>query len=157
RAAEADRHVVGGVERVPRAPDVAAVARRSPDAGHVIRDRVEALSQRGRAWANGQDRGSFRGVAVGAWRRYQAVDGPLQSALLSLYFLVAILPALLVMEEFLDSHPRTLADHLARHYGFSEETATLLRSVLVQSRAHELSSGLLAIAGALFFGLGFGR
>jgi membrane protein len=29
--------------------------------------------------------------------------------------------------------------------------------VLVQNRAHELGSALLAIAGALFFGLGFGR
>jgi uncharacterized BrkB/YihY/UPF0761 family membrane protein len=35
-------------------------------------------------------------VAIGAWRRYQAVDGPLQSALLSLSILVAIVPAVLV-------------------------------------------------------------
>jgi membrane protein len=44
-----------------------------------------------------------------------------------------------------------------RHYDFSATTAALLRSVLVQSKNHELASALLAIAGALFFGLGFGR
>jgi hypothetical protein len=48
------------------------------------------LSQRGRAWVERQDPGSPSGVAIGAWRRYRAVDGPLESALLSLYVLVAI-------------------------------------------------------------------
>jgi uncharacterized BrkB/YihY/UPF0761 family membrane protein len=41
---------------------------------------------------------SAAGVSIDAWRRYRAVEGPLQSALLSLYMLVAVLPALLVME-----------------------------------------------------------
>jgi uncharacterized BrkB/YihY/UPF0761 family membrane protein len=96
-------------------------------------------------------------VAVGAWRRYQAVDGPRQSALLSLYVLVAVIPALLVMAEYLDSHPAALANHLTHHYGLSAPTASLVHGVLVQDRNHELGSALLAIAGALFFGLGFGR
>jgi membrane protein len=90
-------------------------------------------------------------------RRYRAVDGPLQSALLSLYVLVAILPALLVMEAYLDSNPRALADRLARHYDLSASTASLVRNVLSHNRVHELGSALLAVAGALFFGLGFGR
>jgi membrane protein len=68
-----------------------------------------------------------------------------------------VLPALLVMEEYLDAHPNALARHLAHHYDLSTETAALLRSVLVEGRAHELGSALLAIAGALFFGVGFGR
>jgi len=85
------------------------------------------------------------------------VDGPLQSALLSLYVLVAVIPALLVMAEYLDSHPAALANHLTHHYGLSAPTAALVHSVLVQDRHHELGSALLAIAGALFFGLGFGR
>jgi hypothetical protein len=51
-------------------------------------------------------------VAIGAWRRYRAVDGPLQSALLSLYILVAVLPAVLVMEEYLDPHPNSLASSM---------------------------------------------
>ena len=96
-------------------------------------------------------------MAIEAWRRYRAVDGPLQSALLSLYILIAVLPALLVMEEYLDAHPNALAEQLSRHYGLSTETAALLRSVLVEGHAHELGSALLAVAGALFFGLGFGR
>ena len=96
-------------------------------------------------------------MAIDVWRRYRAVDGPLQSALLSLYVLVAVIPALLVLEEYLDAHPNALAQQLAHHYGLSTETAALLRSVLVEGHAHELGSALLAIAGALFFGVGFGR
>jgi membrane protein len=121
------------------------------------RDRAAAVSDRAAAWADRQAPETASGVAVDAWRRYQAVDGPLQSALLSLYMLVAVLPAVLVIEEYLDPKPAALANHLVHHYGLSVTTAGLLRSVLVQGRAHELGSALLAIAGALFFGLGFGR
>jgi membrane protein len=96
-------------------------------------------------------------VAIEAWRRYRAVEGPLQSALLSLYMLVAVLPALLVIEEYFDSHPAALANRLIRHYGLNAATATVFRSVLADSRVHELGSALFAIAGALVFGLGFGR
>lgn len=121
------------------------------------RERIAGTSQRGREWADRRDPGTASGVAVGSWRRYQAVDGPLQSALLSLYVLVAILPAVLVMEEYLDSHPGALADRLVRHYGLNTSTAGLLRDVLVDDRTHKLGSALFAIAGALFFGLNFGR
>jgi len=120
-------------------------------------ERVASVSRRGQEWADHQDPGSFRGVGVEAWRRYRTVDGPLQSALLSLYILVAVVPALLVMEEYLERTPGALADHIVRHYGLSTATATLLRGVLVDTRHHELGSALLAIAGALFFGIGFGR
>jgi membrane protein len=108
-------------------------------------------------WAETRDPASASGVAIDAWKRYRAVDGPLQSALLSLYVLVAVIPALLVLEEYLDAHPNALAERLAHHYGLSTETAALLRSVLVEGKSHELGSALLAIAGALFFGVGFGR
>jgi len=121
------------------------------------RGRVEALTRRLREWADRQEPGSLPGVAIGAWRRYDAVDGPLQSALLSLYILVAVVPALLVIEEYLETNPAALANHMAHHYGLSAPTASLLRGVLSQDRTHELGSALLAIAGALFFGLGFGR
>jgi uncharacterized BrkB/YihY/UPF0761 family membrane protein len=124
---------------------------------HAIGARVEAISRRVEEWADRQEPGSVSGVAVGGWRRYRAVDGPLQSALLSLYVLVAILPALLVIEEYLDAHPAALANRLVHHYGLNASTAGLLRDVLVQSRVHKLGSALLAIAGALFFGLNFGR
>src|SRR5690349_21419863 len=119
--------------------------------------RTAAASRRGREWADRQDPGSPSGVAISAWRHYRAIDGPLQSALLSLYVLVAVLPALLVMEEYLDPHPDALANRLVHHYRLNGPTASLIHSVLDAGRAHELGSALLAIAGALFFGLGFGR
>jgi membrane protein len=119
--------------------------------------RTAAISQRGRDWADRQHPDSAQGVAIEAWRRYRAVDGPLQSALLSLYVLVAVLPALLVLEEYLDPHPNSLASSLVHHFGLNQPTSQLIHSVLSEGRAHELGSALLAIAGALFFGLGFGR
>ena len=122
-----------------------------------VRERVTAVSDRTQAWIDEQDPTSRKGVAIDAWRRYRVVEGPLQSALLSLYMLVAVLPALLVIEEYFDSHPAALANRLVSHYGLNAATATALRSVLADSRVHELGSALFAIAGALFFGLGFGR
>lgn len=122
-----------------------------------VRERVGAVSGRAQTWLDELDPASRKGVAVDAWRRYRAVDGPLQSALLSLYMLVAVLPALLVIEEYFDSHPAALANRLVHHYGLNAQTASLLRSVLADSHVHELGSALFAIAGALFFGLGFGR
>jgi membrane protein len=104
-----------------------------------------------------QDPASKRGTAIGAWQRYREIDGPLQSLLLSTYVFLAVVPALIVIEEYLDSSPRALADHLAHHFGLSAATASLLRSVLIDTRTHELGSALLAMVGALFFGLGFGR
>jgi uncharacterized BrkB/YihY/UPF0761 family membrane protein len=48
-----------------------------------------------------------------------------------------------------DPHPAALAHQLFHHYGLSGDTASLLRSVLVQGRAHELGSALLAVAGLM--------
>lgn len=118
---------------------------------------MTAVSDRAQTWIETQDPASRKGVAIDAWQRYKAVDGPLQSALLSLYMLVAVLPALLVIEEYFDAHPAALANRLVHHYGLNAATASLLRSVLADNRVHELGSALFAIAGALFFGLGFGR
>ncbi|HEX4719697.1 MAG TPA: YhjD/YihY/BrkB family envelope integrity protein, partial [Thermoleophilaceae bacterium] len=119
--------------------------------------RIEALSRRGREWSERQDPGSRSGLAISAWRHYRAIDAPLQSALLSLYMLVAVLPAVLVMEEYLDPHPDSLANSLVHHFHLNAPTATLIHGVLDEGKAHELGSALLAVAGALFFGLGFGR
>ena len=119
--------------------------------------RKEALSGRGREWVERQDPGSPAGVGLNAWRRYRTVDGPLQTALLSLYILVAVVPALLVLEAFLDPHPNSLANSIVHQYRLNAPTATLLHGVLGEGRTHELGSALLAIASALFFGLGFGR
>jgi hypothetical protein len=60
------------------------------------------------------------------WQRYRLVEGPLQSALLSLYILVAVLPALLAVEEYLDPHPNSLANSLVRHFRLNTETSQLM-------------------------------
>ena len=122
-----------------------------------VNARLRELSRRGQAWVERQDPSSPSGVAIEAWRRYRAVEGPLQSALLSIYILVAVLPALLVMEEYLDPHPNALASQLVHHYRLNASTSELLPNVLGQGRSHELGSALLAIASALVFGIGFGR
>jgi hypothetical protein len=49
-----------------------------------VKDRMREFSRRGQDWVERQEPDSASGVAIGAWRRYRAVDGPLQSALLGL-------------------------------------------------------------------------
>lgn len=122
-----------------------------------VRAGVDAVSQRGQAWVDRQQPGSRSGVAIGAWRAYREVDGPLQTALLSIYVLVAVLPALLVLEAYLDAHPDSLARKLVHHFHLNAETASVLHSVLSSDRKHELGAVLIAIVSALFVGLGFGR
>lgn len=112
---------------------------------------------RARDWVEKQDPSTRKGTAIDAWRRYRAVEGPLQSALLSLYFLVAVIPALLVVEAHLKRDPNALANHVIRHFGLSRQSAQLVHGVLAGDHAHPLGSALIAIASALFFGLGFGK
>jgi uncharacterized BrkB/YihY/UPF0761 family membrane protein len=119
--------------------------------------RARAAAARGQAWVESRDPASKSGVAIGAWKRYRMVDGPLQSALLSLYILVAVVPALLVMEEYLDPHPNSLANSLVHHYRLNASTSELIHNVLGEGRSHELGSALIAIVSALVFGIGFGR
>ena len=121
------------------------------------RAKLGAASQRGQEWVDRQDPGSSRGVAIGVWRRYRTVEGPLQTALLSIYILVAVVPALLVMEDYLDPHPNSLANSLVHHYRLDASTSELIHNVLGEGRSHELGSALIAIASALVFGIGFGR
>ena len=85
------------------------------------------------------------------------MEGPLQTALLSIYILVAVLPAVLVMEEYLDPHPNSLANSIVHHYRLNASTSELIHNVLGAGRSHELGSALFAIAGALVFGVGFGH
>ena len=121
------------------------------------RIRVTDAAARVGAWAGDRDPRSTSGVAIGAWQRYRAVEGPLQSALLSLYVLVAVVPAVLVMEEYLDPHPNSLANSLVHHYRLNASASELIHNVLGQGRSHELGSALIAIASALVFGIGFGH
>src|SRR3954451_18610275 len=92
---------------------------RRPKALSTARARAAALSTRGQEWVDDRTPASLSWVAVNGWRRYRSVEGPLQSALLSLYILVAVLPALLVLEEYLDPKPAALADSLVHHYSLA--------------------------------------
>jgi len=121
------------------------------------RERATALSSRCQEWMDCQPPESMRGVAIDAWKRYREVQGPLESALLTIYIFVAIVPALLVMEGYLERDPTALADSVIDHYDLSPTTAQLVRSVLSQGQEHHLGAALLAIASALFFGINFGR
>src|SRR4051794_28911218 len=125
--------------------------------GTGAKTRAAAASQRCQDWVERQGPDSAAGVAISAWRHYRAVDGPLQSALLSLYILVAVLPALLVMEDYLDPRRNALASWVVDHYELNAATGALIHSVLGEGHSHALGAALIAIASALFFGLGFGR
>ena len=121
------------------------------------RARAHAAAERGHEWVETRDAASASGVAIGAWQRYRAVEGPLQTALLSVYILVAVLPAVLVMEEYLDPHPNSLANSLVHHYRLNASASELIHNVLGQGRSHELGSAVIAIVSALVFGIGFGH
>jgi uncharacterized BrkB/YihY/UPF0761 family membrane protein len=121
------------------------------------RARAAAAADRSREWVAKQDPASRPGAALGWWRRYRAIDGPLQSLLLTTYVFLAVFPAMLVLVEYLQSDPSALADHLVSRYGLNANAAAELRGVLVDDQTHKLGSALLATASALFFGLGFGR
>jgi membrane protein len=61
------------------------------------------------------------------------------------------------MQEYLDKHPNSLANSIVHHYRLDRPTANLIHGVLNEGHSHHLGSALLAIGGALVFGLGFGR
>ena len=121
------------------------------------RARAATLSARCQEWIDRQPSDSIAGVAVESWRRYRAIQGPLQSALLSLYILVAIVPALIVMEGYLESNPTALTNSVVHHYGLSQTTAHLVRGVFSQDENHHLGAALIAVASALFVGINYGR
>jgi uncharacterized BrkB/YihY/UPF0761 family membrane protein len=85
------------------------------------------------------------------------IDGPLQSLLLTVYVFFAIVPAVLVLAEYMEHNPAALANHLVNHYNLSGSTAHMLDSVLVGDRRHQLGATAMAIVTVLGFGIGFGR
>jgi hypothetical protein len=54
------------------------------------KERVAGAANRGQQWVDRQDPASRRGLAIGWWRRYRAIDGPLQSLLLTTYVFLAV-------------------------------------------------------------------
>jgi uncharacterized BrkB/YihY/UPF0761 family membrane protein len=121
------------------------------------RERATAVSSRCQEWVDGQSPDSIRGVCIDAWKRYRHVQGPLQSALLSLYVFVAIVPALLVMEGYLENDTAALAKSMVTQYGLSGSTGQLVQSVFSHGKQHHLGAALIAVASALFVGINFGR
>src|SRR5262249_5343426 len=119
--------------------------------------RPRGLKSRGADWVARQEAYSRKGVAIGAWQRYRDVEGPLQSLLLTTYTLLAVIPALLVMVEYLEAKPAAFSRHLVKHFDLSHNTAVLVQGVLVANTSHKLWSAAFAIAGALVFGLNFGK
>jgi hypothetical protein len=118
--------------------------------------RAEALSERGRNWVDSRDPVSGSGVAVAWWKAFRDVEGPRQAILMTTYVFLAVFPALLVLSEYMASNPAALSNHLVHRYGLSHETTVRLRGVIVDTETHKLGTALLAMASALFFGLGFG-
>jgi len=112
---------------------------------------------RGRLWIENQAPDSRKGATIGWFRRYQAADGQLYAVLLSAYFLVTVLPVMLVAGSYLYKDPRALADHAEHRLRLHGATATLFSTVLVGAGEHKVSAVVIAIVDLFFFGLGFGR
>jgi uncharacterized BrkB/YihY/UPF0761 family membrane protein len=127
------------------------------DRARVAHERASHVADRPRAWVEAGDAASNRRTAVSWWQQYRSIDGPLQSLLLTLYVFLAIVPAVLVLAEYLERNPAALANHLVRRYHLTGSAASMTRDVLVGDRRHELGTAALAIASVLIFGVGFGR
>ena len=126
-------------------------------AAHAARQRAAHAADRPRAWVERGDAASNRRTALSWWQQYRRIDGPLQSLLLTLYVFLAIVPAILVLAEYLERNPAAFANHLVSRYHLTGSAASMVRDVLVGDRHHELGSALLAIVSVLIFGVGFGR
>ncbi len=61
------------------------------------------------------------------------------------------------MVGYVERQPAALARHLVQDYDLSAQTATLVRSVLIEDSSHKFSSAAIAIVGALAVGLNFGK
>jgi uncharacterized BrkB/YihY/UPF0761 family membrane protein len=90
-------------------------------------------------------------------QQYRRIDGPLQSLLLTVYVFFAVVPAVLVLAEYLEHNPAALANHLVGRYHLTGSAAEMIRNVLVGDRRHEFGTAALAIVSVLIFGVGFGR
>jgi uncharacterized BrkB/YihY/UPF0761 family membrane protein len=121
------------------------------------RERATAVSTRCQGSVDCQPLDSMRGICIDAWKRYRRIQGPLQSALLSLYIFVAIVPALLVMEGYLENDTAALAKSTVTQYGLSGSTGQLVESVFSHGKQHHLGAALIAAFSALFIGINFGR
>jgi uncharacterized BrkB/YihY/UPF0761 family membrane protein len=126
-------------------------------AAHSAREHVVHCVDRPRAWVESGDEASTRYTALSWWQHYCLIDGPLQSLLLTVYVFFAILPAVLVLAEYLEHDPAALANRLVVHYHLSGSAAVTVDNLLVGEKQHQLGSAFIAIVSVLAFGVGFGR
>jgi uncharacterized BrkB/YihY/UPF0761 family membrane protein len=121
------------------------------------RTRSTAVYERGRVWIENQEPDSRKGATIGWVRRYQAADGQLYAVLLSAYFLVTMVPVMLVAAGYVYSDPTALADRIEHRLGLQGTTAELFSSVMVGTGEHKLSAVAIAVIDLFFFGVGFAR
>jgi uncharacterized BrkB/YihY/UPF0761 family membrane protein len=126
-------------------------------AARFAREHVVHCVDRPRAWVESGSEGSTRYTALSWWQHYVLIDGPLQSLLLTLYVFFAIVPALLILANYIEHDPAALAHHLINRYHLSGPAAQMLDGVLVGDKQQRLVPALLAIVTVLGFGVGFGR
>jgi len=119
--------------------------------------RGAAATRRGRDRLVQDDVSTRHGMLVAWRRRYQEVEGPLQSVLLTTFVFLAIIPALFAMADGISGKATAVAEHVSAYYGLSGTTQTVLRGVLVGGKTHRDATTLLAVAAALLFGRPFGR
>ena len=129
---------------------VPARARRAVARGTVVADR-------GRLWIENQTPASRKGATIGWVRRYQAADGQLYAVLVSAYFLLTMVPVLLVTASYVFRDPNALALRVEHRLKLHGKTADLFSTVMVGAGEHKLSAVLIAIVDLFFFGLGFAR
>src|SRR5262249_40090918 len=143
---EARRELPRGCRRARGRPRAAQRTRRGlvrTPAPKKVRDlgaRIAGAADRPREWGAGADPASRRGLALSWWRTYRGIDGPLQSLLLTIYVFLAVVPAVLVLAEYLQRDPSALADHLVRRYHLRGAAASNLRDVLEAHKRHHLAT-----------------
>jgi len=116
-----------------------------------------AVAVRGQEWADSQDPATRRGATIGWYRRFRESDGGLFIVLLTGYLFVTLIPAAVVMMDYVYNDPNKVADRLSARLDLTGSVKTMLDSVLTGASGHQLGATLLAVFDVLIFGLGFGR
>jgi len=122
-----------------------------------LETRIEAYTERGKAWADQQEAHSRTGVAVSWIGRYREADGQLYALLLAAYFFVTLLPAVLAAATYADDDKDAVAAHLIDRLDLHGATADLARDVLAGTGGHQLMATVIAVASVVGFGRGIGR
>jgi membrane protein len=116
-----------------------------------------AAAVRGKEWADRQDPATRRGATIGWYQRFRESDGGLFIVLLTGYLFVTLIPAAVVMMDYVYNDPNKVADRLSARLDLTGSVKTMLDSVLTGASGHQLGATLLAVFDVLIFGLGFGR